>query len=318
MGEPAKFSVNGEVRRPWRAFIDEIAPLRPELHRYCCGLTGSIWDGEDLVQETLARVFAQMGKNDPDLLNPRAYLIRAATHLWIDRIRRAKLERAYAEELGADAKEGDAHDADQVRAVREAANHLFLHLPPQERVAVLLKDVLDYSLEEAAGTMHASVGAVKAALHRGRARLRTVDRDAPPARVSADLVDRFMTALAAKDIDALRALCREDVSVELVGGASIDGFEHGKMAFEHAHFVIPGLGFGESPRWEAATYRGEPVVLGFRTLDGQEGLNEIWRLVEGEAGVERVRLYCFTPDTLRALATELDLHALKRPYRSPG
>lgn len=317
--DDAKFAINAEVRRPWRAFVDEIAPLRPDLHRYCCGLTGSIWDGEDLVQDTLARVFAQMGKNNPDLLNPRAYLIRTATHIWIDRLRRAKVERAHAQELAVEAQDRDDADPDQIRAVREAASHLFLHLPPQDRAAVLLKDVLDYSLEEAAETMHASVGAVKAALHRGRARLRTINHEAPaPARAATELVDRFMAALTANDVAALRALCREDVTVELVGGATIDGFEQGKAAFEHAHMVIPALGFGEAPRWEVAHYCGEPIVVGMRTLNGKEGLNEAWRLIEGEGGIEHVRLYCFCPDTLDALAKELGMHALRRPYRSPG
>jgi hypothetical protein len=36
------FAVQATVRTPWRAFIDEIAPLRPELYRYCCGLTGNV------------------------------------------------------------------------------------------------------------------------------------------------------------------------------------------------------------------------------------------------------------------------------------
>src|SRR5262249_3402664 len=46
------------VRGPWRAYIDGLAELRPALHRYCVRLTGNVWDGEDLVQDTLLRVFA--------------------------------------------------------------------------------------------------------------------------------------------------------------------------------------------------------------------------------------------------------------------
>jgi RNA polymerase sigma-70 factor (ECF subfamily) len=312
------FSVNKDVRGPWRAFIDEIAPLRPDLHRYCCGLTGSIWDGEDLAQDVLMRVFAQMGKNNPDLENPRAYLIRTATHLWIDRLRRAKLERAHADSLAAEAKEAAEPNADQLRAVREAASHVFLTLAPQERAAVLMKDVLDLSLEETAAMLRTSAGAVKAALHRGRARMKAVrDETPPPAAISGDLVDRFLAALRANDVEAVRALCRTDVAIEIVGGFAANTFDQGKAVFEHAHFVLPAMGLGEHPRWERIVYRGEPIVLGFRTLNGAEGLNEVWRLEDGEDGLSRVRLYCFCPDTLRALAGELGLPALKRPYRSP-
>jgi DNA-directed RNA polymerase specialized sigma24 family protein len=48
-------------------------------YRYCRRLTGNIWDGEDLLQDALMRVFSLLGKIDADL-NPRAYLIRTATN----------------------------------------------------------------------------------------------------------------------------------------------------------------------------------------------------------------------------------------------
>lgn len=88
MADPAApFAVQKDVRVPWRKYLDELAPLRPELHRYCVRLTGNVWDGEDLVQEALLRVFGQLGKLDPDLErleHPRAYLARTATRIWID------------------------------------------------------------------------------------------------------------------------------------------------------------------------------------------------------------------------------------------
>ena len=75
--EDATFAVQAEVRDPWRRFIDDLAPLRPDLFRYCCGLTGNVWDGEDLAQDTLLRVFGQLGKINADLAHPRAFLIRS-------------------------------------------------------------------------------------------------------------------------------------------------------------------------------------------------------------------------------------------------
>jgi hypothetical protein len=59
------------------------------------------------------------------------------------------------------------------------------------------------------------------------------------------------------------------------------------------------------------------VALGFRTLEGREGLNEVHRLEVEEDRVTRVRCYCFCPDTVRTVARHLDLPALDRPYRSP-
>src|SRR5262245_2713701 len=101
--------------------------------------------------------------------NPRAYLTRIATNLWIDRVRRRELERSVlagemeeATVLGHDA--GDASTDE----VRDAARALPVRLTPRERAAVLMKDVLDLSLDETASILKTSTAAVKAALHRGQ------------------------------------------------------------------------------------------------------------------------------------------------------
>ena len=197
---------------------------------------------------------------------------------------------------------------------------LLSQLAPRERAAVLLKDVFDLSLEETA------VGAPDERRRREggappRARSPRERRPEAPAGgplPSPEIVDRFVKAMTVKDIDGLRALCSADVSIELVGGAEFDGFERGKMFFEHAHFVMPQLGFGENPRWEPAVYEGEPVALGFRTLDGFEGLNEVHRLHVVDGAIVRVRCYCFCPDTLKLVAEHMGMRAVRRPYRSPG
>ena len=319
MAEPEPpFSVQPEVRGPWRRYLDALAPLRPELHRYCCRLTGNVWDGEDLAQDALVRVFSLLGKVDADLAEPRAYLIRTATHLWIDRTRRLARERAHAEEeqRAVDLRASSPDPAE----VREAAAALLQRLAPRERAAVLLKDVFDLSLEETAALLKTTVGAVKTALHRGRGRLEGADRETRPAgpAPSRELVDRFVKALGGKDLDGLRALCSADLTVELVGGAEMESFEGSKVFFQHAHFVLPQLGFGENPRWETVLYEGEPVALGFRTLGGVEGINEVHRLEEEDGRIARIRCYCFCPDTLRLVGEHLSLPALRRPYRSPS
>src|SRR5262245_22450119 len=88
------FVVQKAVRGPWRRFVDELAEHRSGLHAYCRQLTGNVWDGEDLVQDTLVRVFSLLGRTDTKLVNPRGYLIKTATNLWIDRMRRSAREQA--------------------------------------------------------------------------------------------------------------------------------------------------------------------------------------------------------------------------------
>lgn len=310
------FSVQETAQVAWRQYIDNVAPLRPDLFRYCHGLTGNVWDGEDLAQDVLLRVFGNLGKINGPIANPRAYLLRSATNLWIDRIRRANLGRAH-EQLEQAEPVAAGPDASQIVDVRAAVSSLFLNLPPRERAAVLLCDVLDFSLEETASMLKTTVGAIKQALFRGRSKLKS-SRSAPPAASPTPqaVIDKFVAALASKDFDAIRTLCLVDLRVDMVGGASFENYESGKVTIEHAHMVIPGMGLGENPNWRVVIYEGEPIAVGFRTVNGTEGLNEIWRFEVDDGEISRIRLYCFTPDVLIAVAKTLGVPALNRPYRS--
>jgi len=310
-----RFTMQRSLRRPWRRYVDGLTAHRPALHAYCCRLTRNVWDGEDLVQETLMRVFSLLGRTDTALENPKAYLIRTAANLWVDRVRRSAREQAAMVLEQAEPASIAPSDATDDRA---AARTLFQTLHPQERAAILMKEVLDLSLEETAAMLHTTVGAVKSALSRARGRL---EGRKPPAGFAApprDLVDRFMRALSEKDMETMKALCDEHLSGELVGGVELHSFESAKTVFEHAHMVMPSLGFGERPWWKVAEYDGEPLVLGFRTLDGVEGLNEVHRIEVTDGRIVRVRTYCFCPETLAVVAAAIGVRALPRPHRSPS
>src|SRR5262245_61798786 len=201
MGRSAgRFAVQRSIRRPWRRFVDELEVHRPALHGYCCRLTGNVWDGEDLVQDTLTRVFSLLGKTDTTLENPKAYLIRTAANLWIDRVRRAAREHAATALAQTEPASVPAYELSDGRP---AATTLFQVLHPQERAAVLMKDVLDLSLEETASMLHTTVGAVKSALSRARGRLDGRRPSAGFGRPSREIVERFMRALSEKDMQAM-------------------------------------------------------------------------------------------------------------------
>ncbi len=314
MTEPTAFRGQRAIRGPWRRFLDGLAEQRPPLHRYCLRLTGNVWDGEDLVQDTLLKVFSLLARSDTKLENPRAYLIRTASNLWIDRVRRS----VRAEE----AVEISAQDmSDRVTEIPDAApaaHVLFQELHPQERAAIVLKEVFDLSLEETADLLATTVGAVKSALSRARGRLKgrrpVAGFEAPPR----ELVERFTRALAEQDMTAITELCAANVSGELVGGAEFSSLKQLAKVVKYAHMVMPRLGFGTGPRWEVVVYDGEPIVVGFRTLDGVEGLNEVHRIESEDGKISRIRIYCFCPDTLAVVAAELGFKPLPRPYRSPS
>src|SRR4051812_12917197 len=76
-------------------FLQRVADLRPDLHRYCSRMTGSVVEGEDLVQEALARAFYALPQleREPEL---RPWLFRIAHNAAIDRLRSARVRRTDA------------------------------------------------------------------------------------------------------------------------------------------------------------------------------------------------------------------------------
>jgi RNA polymerase sigma-70 factor (ECF subfamily) len=321
MSEPeVPDALRDELRAAWHRYVDLTAPLRPALHGYCRRLTGNLWDAEDLVQDTLLRAFGALGSIHHQIQNPRAYLLRTATNLWIDTLRRREGE---GRALAASAPAEPAAPAGA--GARDAAAALLGQLSPQERAAVLLKEAFDMTLEEIAEILATSVGAVKAALHRGRDRLREAASGAPARRAapSAELVDRFVTALRARDVAGMVGLMLAHGSVENVGC----GVEYGPEPFgkpgswfsaaAHGHAEWPPAFQPESQRIERALFEGEPVVLCFTTRRGREALEQVLRLEEHDGRIARLRGYAFCPETMREVGAALGLEVRTGLYRYP-
>lgn len=193
------------------AFLETIADLRPRLHRYCARMTGSVLDGEDVMQEAVFEAYRKLDAyDDTRALTP--WLLRIAHNRCIDFLRRRKV-RQDAEALAADP--GVVAPVEPAgREIDRAVERLVIHLPPKERACVLLKDVFDYSLEDIAILVESTVGGVKAALSRGRAKLETLP--APCDTVSAvkpetlELLHLYIDRFNRRDWDGVRALTSAD------------------------------------------------------------------------------------------------------------
>jgi RNA polymerase sigma-70 factor (ECF subfamily) len=322
MAEPNLLGpIAADARAAWGRYVDLLAPFRPQLHRYCRKLTGDIWDAEDLVQDTMLKGFATLGSLSATVANPHGYLTRIATNLWIDAERRRSAEaRMLALEAAEPSAEALGPAADR-RSVRAAGARLF-ELAPQERAAVLLKDVFDMSLEEIAAVLTTSIGAVKAALHRGRGRL---NEPAPVERRTASpaLVDKFVERLDASDLGGLLALMLDTAAIEMLGGE----VEVGRAEFERkggwlwqSVNVHPDLPPDQRPpKWvnSRVIFRGEPIVLGFMPLPDGQRLQGITRFEEQDVKIARIRSYCFSPETAGEIADALGLSVGWIPYRFP-
>jgi RNA polymerase sigma factor (sigma-70 family) len=194
-------------------FLGIVETIRPELHRYCARLTGSVIEGEDIVQDTLAKAFYALGLT-AELPPLRPWLFRIAHNAALDFL---KSHGKKLTDPRADMTDVAGVDESPDPFATRVALARFMTLPVIQRSAVILKDVLGHSLEETAETMATTVMAVKAALVRGRTRLREAEDTATPAQLEARAeLDRYVTLFNAGDWDGVRALIGEDCRLDVV------------------------------------------------------------------------------------------------------
>ena len=302
------------IRALREAFVALTEPVRPALWRYCLRLSGSPWDAEDLVQETMLRAFARLSNFWQPLDDPRAYLFRVASNTWIDALRRGAVP---LDSLDDAPLPPAADDPSLAVDLSDALERLVALLPPRQRVIVLLVDVFDFTAREIGAMIGASEGAVRAALHRARERLRDAHdvaerpAGAPPSREHRLVLARFVDAFNRRDAEAILALLDPDASADIVHVAE----EHGRAVIGDQS-LREGFASPVPQRAELGALAGEPVVLVFATAPGEEEALA-WMIRLGIVGgaVCTWRAYYFTPELIRYAADQLGVRAAPAGYR---
>jgi RNA polymerase sigma-70 factor (ECF subfamily) len=233
------------------AFQRLVEPHRRELQLHCYRMLGSLADAEDLVQETLLR--AWRGRHGLEgRTSLRAWLYRIATNVCLNALasRRSSARRVLPEAHGPpadrppegtpatevawlepypdtvlegvpDVAPGPAARYEMHEAVQLAFVAAIQHLPPRQRAALLLRDVLGWSAAETALLLDTSVASVNSALQRSRA---TIQRRFPDGRPGAQpaldegqraLADRYVQAWEGGDLDGFVALLRDDAVLSM-------------------------------------------------------------------------------------------------------
>jgi RNA polymerase sigma-70 factor (TIGR02960 family) len=211
---------------------------RRELHVHCYRMLGSFEEAEDVVQEVLLQAWRRRG----DLERPehlRAWLYKIATNRSLDHLRSTKRRpvnvssykdlpwlEPYPDRLLAEAAPAET-EPDAAVVATETISLAFLAvlqlLPPRQRAALVLRDVLDWPAAEVAELLELSLPAVNSALQRARATLRSAlpmdererwEHDRRSA-VDADVLARYITAYETGDAEATLALLAEDIRVTM-------------------------------------------------------------------------------------------------------
>ena len=277
-----------EARDRFMELVDE---LRPELHRYCARMTGSVFDGEDVVQETLAKAYYALGQMlQPPNLKP--WLFRIAHNTALDFLKRYERKNV---ELVMDVPErAEPEDNGVDPELVEAALGVFVGLPPAQRSAVILKDVLGHSLEEVATTTGATIGATKAALSRGRRNISRASRDElqrrehPPSAEEQATLRRYVNLFNDRNWDGLRKLLSEESRLDIVSRVQQRLVDAGYVD-RYAEITR-----NEDMRAEAGSVEGVPVIAIFRPPSSP--LPAYFILLESSGGVvSQIRDFRYIP-----------------------
>lgn len=289
MNIPNNPETGGPFEPRYVAFIETITHLRPKLHRYCARMTGSVLDGEDVVQDALFQAYRKLDTfDDKRPLEP--WLFRIAHNRCIDFLRRREVRKAKETEASDEGPAFAAPVDPPGPALGTAVEYLVMVLPPKERASILLKDVLDYSLKDVAELVGSTVGGVKSALKRGRTKLASLtDEGKAPVRPTRNaertqLLQMYVDRFSRRDWDGVRELAAEDAHLRVA-----DRFD-GRLD-ESPYF---GQYERKTGPWRMTVGQvdGEPVVIGlhqvgdawrpwtiirFDIVDGQiKGIADYW------------------------------------------
>lgn len=223
-------------------FMARADGFRRELLAHCYRMSGSAHDAEDLVQETYLRAWRAYDKFE-DRSSMRTWLYRIATNVCLTALE-GRARRPLPTGLGQPSSDPDTplsepgevpwlsplpdsmggsgpeDAAEQRESVHLAFIAALQHLPPRQRAALVLRDVLQWRAAEVAEAVGTSTAAVNSALQRARAAVRAaqLERDQAPEPLDAEqeeLLQRYVTAFWEKDVEALVAMFTDQAVWEM-------------------------------------------------------------------------------------------------------
>jgi RNA polymerase sigma-70 factor (ECF subfamily) len=286
-----------------RAFEALVRPHRRELHVHCYRLTGSLTDADDMLQETLLRAWRRIDTFE-DRAPFRIWLYRVATTTCLNELtvrrRRKRLLgpqewsggpppvaeidhlQPYPDHLLDEAADPAAR-LDSKESVALAFIAAIQLLPPRQRAALLLRDVLSWSANEVADSLDCSVASVNSALQRARSTLRNSlggeESELNPASVrdisEKRMLARFMDAWERADFDGLASLLKEDAVLAMPPEAQ---WFRGRRAIVDFFATVPAGGRLKQIRLVPVGSNRQPAV-GAYLAEPEDGGHQFYGLM---------------------------------------
>ena len=288
----------------------ELEQHRGELTAYCYRMLGSPFDAEDAVQETLVRAWRNLERFEGRAAL-KSWVYKIATNVCLDMLsagrRRARpmdlgpagkpllenldvpAEITWVEPMPDPADAAVAHET-----IRLAFVAALQHLPPRQRAVLILCEVLKWHASETAELLDTSVASVNSALQRARATIARADLDdVDTPAVDAALLERYVAAFEAYDVDRLTELLREDATQSM---PPFDLWLSGRDDI-FTWWWGPGIGCKGSRVVPAGTANGSPAFGQYKIDPG--GGHAPWALQVLETSGGRISELTFFLDTGR-------------------
>ncbi len=281
--------------------VSKFETFRPALIGHCYRMLGSAFDADDAVQETMVRAWRGYGQFD-GRASVKSWLYRIATNVCLDELkgrgRRARPMEEGPAGSGAPAIEALTQEAnsywvepipdteicsidsdpEEKVSLRQSVRLAFIaalqQLPPKQRAALLMADVLDCPVTEVAETLDTSVASVNSALQRARLTLakRQVDQPATLTQPQQAMLNRYVTAFERYDVSGLISLMQQEVSF------CMPPYSLWLQGPEELHTWMLGLGSGcRGSRLIATSASGWPAFAQYRPAP--EGGYTAWALI---------------------------------------
>jgi RNA polymerase sigma-70 factor (ECF subfamily) len=299
---------------------DLYGELRPRAFAIAYRMLGSVSEAEDVVQEAFLRMYQTL-QRDEQINSPRAYIATLATRLAIDQLRsaRTRRERYVGEWLPEPlvTEPTPAETAETADSLSLAFLVLLESLSPQQRAALLLREVFEYPYAEVAEIIGTDVDSTRHLVARARnlVRIRR-PRYYASRRQREELARRFFAAAEEGDLPALETMLAEDVALHADGGGRVPALARPVNGRER---VVRTLSAGMSAatrvgvRIQVIEVNGQPGGMAF---DAQDRLVAVIGLDIADGQIQTIHSIV-NPDKLRHFDRVGDLRALIRASRRP-